>query len=62
MAEKTRLRNGEKNTSWGDLDDLDTAFLEMMKEQGIDENLIYSFAQSAQQSNKEHEKKEEGNE
>lgn len=45
MAIKERLVNDERDDLTKDVDDLDAAYIEHMKEQGIDEDLLRQFAQ-----------------
>lgn len=45
MAIKERLTNSERDDLTKDVDDLDAAYIENLKKQGIDESLIEQFAQ-----------------
>lgn len=44
MPLKERLINDERDDLTKDVDDLDAAYIERMKEQGVDEDLLRQFA------------------
>lgn len=45
MAIRERLVNDERDALTKDVDDLDVAYIESMKKQGIDEDLLKQFAE-----------------
>ena len=45
MAIRERLVNDERDDLTKDIDDLDVAYIESMKKQGIDEDLLKQFAE-----------------
>ena len=44
MAIKQRLTDSERDDLTKDVDDLDAAYIESLKKQGIDESLLQQFA------------------
>ncbi|MGN1276268.1 MAG: hypothetical protein ACI4UK_04695 [Floccifex sp.] len=51
MAIRTQLSNKDRDELTKDVDDLDKVYLEQMKEQGIDEDLLEQFRDLTLQMN-----------